>query len=104
MQSRVLSVKGVSRMSGAESPLNLGIPGIRQKSVKGVKIDEDDGSLAMDIYINVVYGAKIPQVAWDIQDILKNTVKHALKGVEIKEINIHVQGVDNDKPEAEEQE
>ncbi len=85
----VKQVEGVSSMSGSFTDA---IPGFKSP-VKGVKISEDAGKLTIELYINVFYHSKIPQLAWDIQKQVKNKME-SLSDVEIKEINIHVRGVE----------
>jgi len=59
---------------------------------KGIKVSQGDGEIAVDIYIIVDYGVKIPVVAWDIQENVKREVEMATD-LPVKAVNIHVQGV-----------
>jgi len=46
----------------------------------------------IDVFVIVNYGVKIPEIAWDIQENVKNTLN--AEGIDcIDHINIHVQGV-----------
>jgi uncharacterized alkaline shock family protein YloU len=40
----------------------------------------------------VTYGCKIPQVAWDIQDNVKNEIQ-SMTNQKLNAVNIHVEGV-----------
>ncbi|MDD7511419.1 MAG: Asp23/Gls24 family envelope stress response protein [Peptostreptococcaceae bacterium] len=59
---------------------------------KGIKIDRDDEGIKIDLYIIVNFGAKIPQLAWEIQKKVKNQVEKKT-GINVKIVNIHVQSV-----------
>jgi uncharacterized alkaline shock family protein YloU len=87
-----LSVEGVSGMSSTLSDSLMIIPGFGPP-VKGAKLNVEDGELIIDLYINVKYQVKIPQLAWDIQSAVKRTAE-CVSHHKIKEVNIHVQGVD----------
>lgn len=84
-------IKGVAGMSG-------GIAGgisemLGRKSLsKGVKVEVGEKETSIDLYIIVEYGAKIPEVSWEIQESVKNAVE-TMTGLDVLEVNIHVQGV-----------
>ena len=63
--------------------------------VLDIKLDGDPDSKTVDmkIYINVVYGYKIPAVSWDVQNAVKIAVR-TVTGYDAKTIDIHIQGVD----------
>lgn len=73
---------------------NSGLMGLRGRD--GIKVTVDDkGSeprVTLDAYVNVRYGVRIPDVAWDVQEKLKRDLER-VTGYEIKAVNIHVQGV-----------
>ena len=46
----------------------------------------------MDIYINVDYETKIPDLAWNVQSSVKKTAEK-VTGLTVKHVNIHVLGV-----------
>lgn len=62
-----------------------------------IKISRKNDKITADIYITVYYGVKIPDLAWEIQ---QNTIAEVKKklGINIEEVNIHVQGVSMRKP------
>jgi uncharacterized alkaline shock family protein YloU len=88
-------VPGVAGMSGGIAGGIAEILG-RKNLSKGVKVEVGEKEAAIDLYIIVEFGARIPEVAWDIQDKVKNTVQ-AMTGLNVVEVNIHVQGVNFDK-------
>jgi len=63
---------------------------------KGVKVEVGEKEAAIDLYIIVEYGCRIPDVSWDIQEKVKNAVE-TMTGLDVIEINIHVQGVNIEK-------
>ena len=59
---------------------------------KGIKVSQSDDGISIDIYVIVEYGVKIPVVAWDIQENVKQQVEE-MTDAPVKAVNIHVQGV-----------
>ena len=74
-QDAALSAEGVS---GIVFPGVLPIP--------------KDKALDLDIHISVYYGVSIPEVAWDVQEKVKNATA-GIKGLNIGRINIHVDSI-----------
>ncbi len=64
----------------------------KESLFKGVKVDQTDAGIEIDIYLLVTYGYKIPQVAWDVQGNVKKEVE-TMVDREVLAVNIHVQGV-----------
>lgn len=88
-------VPGVAGMSGGIAGGIAEILG-RKNLSKGVKVEVGEKEAAIDLYIIVEFGARIPEVAWDIQDKVKGAVQ-TMTGLNVVEVNIHVQGVNFDK-------
>lgn len=59
---------------------------------RGVIVRQEDKSLHIDMYIIVSYGTKISEIAHNVQSQVKYTLNQIL-GLEIKAVNIYVQGV-----------
>lgn len=68
----------------------------RKNLSKGVKVEVGEKEAAIDLYIIVEYGYRIPDVAWSIQEKVKNSVE-AMTGLNVVEVNIHIQGVNIEK-------
>ena len=88
-------VKGVAAMSGGI------VDGIAEKLgrkslIKGVKVEVGEKEAAIDLYIIVDYGVRVPEVAWNIQESVKKAVE-TMTGLSVIEVNIHVQGVNFEK-------
>ncbi|WP_427339197.1 Asp23/Gls24 family envelope stress response protein [Caloranaerobacter sp. DY30410] len=94
-------VKGVAGMSGGIAGGISEMLG-RKNLSKGVKVEVGEKEAAIDLYIIVEYGAKIPEVAWEIQENVKNAVQ-TMTGLNVVEVNIHVQGVHIEKETKEEE-
>ncbi len=92
VSAEVQKVEGVSAMGETLSDTLKTIPGITSP-VKGVRIAEEDDELEVDLYVNVCYKTNIPQLAWDIQNHVKQVLTEQIS-IPIKSIDIHVQGVD----------
>lgn len=60
---------------------------------KGVKVNQNDDGITVDIFLVVKYGFQIPSVAWDVQENVKKEVE-TMTDKEVFSVNIHVQGVD----------
>lgn len=95
-----LKTEGVASLAGGISnTLSKSILG-KELMAKGVKVSQSEGSVAIDVYIIVKYHAKIPAVAWDIQENVKNEVQ-SMTNISVTAVNIHVQGVEIPSEEAE---
>lgn len=88
-------IEGVAGMSSGIADNISSVLG-RKTSSKGVKVDISDKGVVIDFYIVVDYGARIPDVAWRIQERVKSAVE-SMTGMHVNAINIHVQGVSFEK-------
>lgn len=84
-------VEGVAGMSGSV------VGGISEmfgkKSLnKGVRVEVGERQAAVDLYVVIEYGVRIPEVAQRVQENVKRAVE-SMTGLEVVEVNIHVQGV-----------
>ncbi len=88
-------VPGVYSMSGGISDV------FGKKMSKGIRVDtSDDSKTKIDVNIIVEYGVRIPDIAFEIQNRVKKAVE-SMTGLNVEEINVHVQGVNlpDDKTE-----
>ncbi|MFZ5943392.1 MAG: Asp23/Gls24 family envelope stress response protein [Bacillota bacterium] len=90
-------VKGVAGMSGGVSAGIAEMLG-RKNLSKGVKVEVGEKEAAVDLFVIVEFGARIPDVAQQIQRNVKNSVE-SMTGLKVVEVNIHVQGVAFEKAE-----
>lgn len=84
-------VKGVASMSGSIAGGIAEILG-KKNMGKGVKVEVDGNTAVIDLHITVVYGAKVPEVAWEIQEKVKKSVE-SMTGLEVDKVNIYIEGV-----------
>lgn len=84
-------VEGVAGMSGGVAGGIAEMLG-RKNLSKGVKVEVGEKETSIDLFVIVEYGSAIPDVAWRIQDNVKQAIE-GMTGLEVVEINVHVQGV-----------
>ena len=63
-----------------------------EEAVRTIKVEIKDNKPLINLYIIIKYGVRIPDIAWDIQSRAKEDLIKKL-GIEINEIDIHVQGI-----------
>ena len=85
-------VKGVASMSGGFAGGIAEVFGRRNLS-KGVKVVTKNDVTTVDLYVVVKYGYRIPDLAYEIQENVKDTIE-SLSGITVDTVNIHIQGVD----------
>ena len=89
-------VEGIAGMTlGFVDGINQ-ILGSNKKYSKGVKIDLDGKKVTIDLFVNVTYGVRIPDIAWAAQNAVKSAVEN-MTGLEVVAVNINVQGITFDK-------
>lgn len=88
-------IPGVAGMSGGIAGGIAEMLG-RKNLSKGVKVEVGEKEAAIDLYIIVEYGCRIPDVAWEIQEKVKKSVE-TMTGLHVVEVNIHIQGVNIEK-------
>lgn len=88
-------IPGVAGMSGGIAGGIAEMLG-RKNLSKGVKVEVGEKEAAIDLYIIVEYGSRIPDVAWEIQEKVKKSVE-TMTGLNVVEVNIHIQGVNIEK-------
>jgi uncharacterized alkaline shock family protein YloU len=64
----------------------------RKNLSKGVRVEVGEKEAAVDIFVIVEYGAKIPDVASLVQENVKHAIE-SMTGLKVLEVNVHVQGV-----------
>ena len=84
-------VPGVAGMSGGIVGGIAELLGRRNLS-KGVKVEVGEKEAAVDLFIVVEYGVRIPEVALRIQESVKRAIE-SMTGLTVVEANVHVQGV-----------
>ena len=57
--------------------------GAKKSFSKGVKVEVAENAVVVDLYIVVEYGAKIPDISWEIQENVKNNIE-TMTGLEVE--------------------
>ncbi len=89
-------IKGVAGMNGSALGGIADILGGKKNKGKGVKVELGEDSCVLDLYIVVDYGVRIPDIAWEVQENVKNSVE-SMTGMTVEKINIHIEGVSFEK-------
>ncbi len=89
-----LAATEVSGVAGMSAGLVGGIAEMLGKKnlSKGVKVEVGEREAAVDLYIIAEYGVRIPDVALRVQENVKRAIE-SMTGLEVVEVNIHIQGV-----------
>ncbi|KUK36463.1 MAG: Alkaline shock protein 23 [Thermacetogenium phaeum] len=92
-------VEGIAGMSGGI------VGGIaerlgRRNLSRGVKVEVGEREAAVDLFVIVDFGVRIPDVAVRVQENVKQAIE-SMTGLTVVEVNVHVQGVSF--PEGEEE-
>ena len=82
-----------------------GIPNIRtfsklgSKFVRGrksggihVSVEPSEGYIDIDTFVFVKYGQRIPDLAWDVQEKIKDNLER-YTGYNVRAVNVNVQGI-----------
>ncbi|WP_026476450.1 Asp23/Gls24 family envelope stress response protein [Alkaliphilus transvaalensis] len=64
----------------------------REHSSKGVKVQTEDDTITIDLFVIVEFGTRISVVANNIIEKVKYNIEN-LTGMKVKKVNITVQGV-----------
>lgn len=88
-------VESVARMSAGFAGGIVEALG-RHNPAKGVKVEMVEDEAVIDLYVIVNYGNRISDIAWEIQEHVKDSVEK-LTGVVVAAVNIHVQGIEFEK-------
>ena len=84
-------VEGIAGMSGGLVGDITEILGKKSLS-KGVKVEVGERETAIDLFVIVDYGVKIPEVAQKVQENVKRAVE-IMTGLKVIEVNVHISGV-----------
>ena len=63
-----------------------------EEADRNIKVEIKDNKPFINLYIIIKYGVRIPDIAWDIQNRVKEVLIKKLD-TEVNEIDIHVQGI-----------
>lgn len=86
-----MDVAGVYNMSGSTAS-GIAEKFGRKNAGKGVKVETKENECIVDIHIVVEYGARIPDVAWQVQEKVKVGIED-VTGLSVRKVNIYVDGI-----------
>ena len=85
-------IKGVAGMCSTFAGGIAEILGAKKNASKGIKVEIKDKSTIIDMFIIVEYGVRIPELAWEIQENVKNNVE-TMTGLSVEKVNIHIDAI-----------
>lgn len=93
----IIASRAASTVAGVSGMVNTISSGFaeflgKKNLSKGVKINMTEDDVSVDLFIIVEYGAKIPDVAWEIQEKTKNEIE-VMTGLNVISVNVNVEGV-----------
>jgi len=91
-------IPGVAGMSGGFKDGIVDFLG-RKNLTKGVKVSVEDQSVTVDVQVVLDYGVRAPEVCGAIQDSVSRNLE-TMTGLNVKSVNVFVQGVKVKEPEA----
>ena len=94
----VSEISGVAEMAGGIAGGITEVLSGKKNLSKGIKAETDGNNVKIDVNIIVNYGVRIPDVAFDIQNKVKQSVE-TMTGLKVNEVNVHVQDVNIEKTE-----
>ena len=77
------TVSGWSELLGKKAP------------AKGIKVEMTEDATIIDVHVTVKFGVKINEVAYKLQETVKNAVEE-YAGLENITVNVFVDGIEND--------
>ena len=98
----VSEVSGVAEMAGGFAGGITEVLSGKKNLAKGIKVEVGDKDTKIDVNIIVKYGVRIPDVAFEIQNRVKKAVE-TMTGLNVVEVNVHVQGVNTEEKETAEE-
>ncbi len=86
-----LKVPGVVEMNGSFTDGIANMIG-RNSSERGVRVDLQGQKVHLEVNVVIEYGAKIPQVAWAVQNEVRRAIED-MTGKKVGVVDVLVQGV-----------
>lgn len=87
-----MEVKGVASMCTSFAGGIAEILGTKKAQTRGVKVEMTEEGTTIDVFIVVDYGVRIPELAWEVQENVKNSVE-SMTGQKVLKVNIHIEGI-----------
>ena len=90
-------IEGVSKMTGSMAANLTEILG-KKKFSKGVKVQLEEDTVEIDVFLSIVYGSIIQEVAEKVQENVKKAIE-SMTEFKVMTVNVHVQGVTQQEEE-----
>lgn len=88
-------IKGVARLTNSYKPMIKKM--FSKNAYEGVEIKfEANGTLKVDVYIDVFIGESMPDIAFKVQENIKNNLSGMVE-IKASKINVHIMDVICDK-------
>ncbi len=84
-------IEGLAGMSGGLAGGFADMLG-RKNLAKGVRVEVGERETAVNLFVIVEYGTRIPDVSLQVQENVKHAIE-SMTGLKVIEVNVHVQGV-----------
>lgn len=91
--SAAIKVDGVADLAGGISDLLTKNLLGKELASRGIRASQSNDTVTIDVNLIVRYGVRIPDLAWDVQEKVKEEVEE-LTGMHVAAVNINVQGVE----------
>ncbi len=91
----IQGIPNIKTASRSGSKFGLG----RKSSGIKVSVDHSNGCIDIDAYVLVRYGQRIPDLAWDVQEKIKDNLER-YTGYNVRAVNVNVQGIYSDAGDA----
>ncbi|CEH32175.1 alkaline-shock protein [Aneurinibacillus migulanus] len=91
-------IEVIAHMAGSEVPgvagLSSGVVGdfverLGRKSSRGVRVDIKEREATIDLYIIVEFGQQIPDVAYKVQENVRESIQN-MTGLVVTQVNVHI--------------
>ncbi len=88
-----LAAKEISGVHSFNSTVGLSFKSIfNRKLKKGISIDFTEEGLIIDVYLNILFGHSVNDVAFRVQENIKRSVE-SMTEFKVKKVNVNVYGV-----------
>lgn len=84
-------VDGVASMAGNITKEIISKLGVKNLS-KGVRVDVSEGSVSVEVALNIDYGYSVLDVSAKVQDKVKSAIEN-MTGLNVSEVNVRIAGV-----------
>lgn len=89
------SVEGVARLAGSALIDNIAeIVGSKKIHDRAIAVQMDDGTVSIEVKINVSYGVHLPTVAIAVQEVVAKEVEE-ITGLKVRKVNVIIRELDD---------